>query len=70
MPDESCRSCGGELEEYLKCKICKKITRYMCLECNRKTLLQYHFLCNIEKEDPLTESVLNNFPVIRIAITS
>jgi hypothetical protein len=70
MPDESCRNCGGELEEYLKCKICKKITRYMCRKCARKTLLQYHFLCNVGKEDPLVESIRNNFAVIRIAIAS
>lgn len=70
MPDESCRNCGGELEEYLKCNICKKITRYMCRKCNTKTLLQYHFLCNIEKDDPLVESIQNNFPVIRIVIAS
>lgn len=70
MPDESCRSCGGELEEFLKCNICKKINRYMCRKCNKMTLIQYHFLCNIEKKDPLIESIQNNFQVIRIAITS
>jgi len=64
MPDESCRNCGGELKENLKCKECKKATRFECLNCAKKTALQYHFLCNLEKEDPLVESVRNNFLVI------
>lgn len=70
MPDESCRNCGGELEEYLKCKVCKKTTRYACRTCNRKTSFKYHFLCNIEQEDPLIASVRNNLPVIKIALTA
>ena len=68
MPDESCRTCGQELEEYLKCKVCKKITQYTCCKCNRKTSLQYHFLCNMEKDNPLVETIRNNVPVIKLEI--
>lgn len=67
MPDESCRTCGGELEECLKCNTCRKINQYICCKCNRKTALQYHYLCNIRKPDPLVESMQNNFPVITLA---
>ena len=70
MPDESCRTCGGELEEYLKCNECRKINQYMCCKCTRKTLLQYHFLCNVGKQDPLLESIRNNLPIIKLALTS
>ena len=64
MPDESCRNCGGELKENLKCMQCKKATRFECLICAKKTPLQYHFVCNLENEDPLVASVKNNFLVI------
>ena len=45
MPDESCRTCGGELAGYLICSDCRKATQKICRVCNRTTLLQYHKSC-------------------------
>jgi hypothetical protein len=64
MPDESCRNCGGNLKENMKCKECNKATRFECQNCFKKTHMQFHFICNIEKENPLEESIINNFSVI------
>lgn len=69
MPDESCRKCGNELREYLKCKECKKATRFVCCACGNKTNLQYHFKCNLGKENPLKESLINNFFVMTPTLT-
>jgi len=64
MPDESCRKCGEELVEYIKCKECRKPTRFVCIKCGSKSSFQYHFTCNIAKENPLEELLINNFYVL------
>ena len=45
MPDESCRSCGGELNSHRQCSDCRKTTQKICKACNRTTLLQSHKHC-------------------------
>lgn len=69
MPDESCRRCGHELVEYLKCKECNKTTRFVCWFCGNKTNIQYHFNCNTQKENPLKESLVNNSFAITPTLT-
>ncbi len=45
MPDESCRSCGGELVSHILCSDCRKATQKICIVCNHTTLLQSHPHC-------------------------
>ena len=45
MPDESCRSCGGELAKYLLCAQCKKTIQWICKMCSKETAAQRHILC-------------------------
>ena len=45
MPDESCRTCGGELVGHILCSDCRKTTQKICRVCNRTTLLQSHQYC-------------------------
>ena len=45
MPDESCRSCGGDLNSHRQCSDCKKTTQKICKVCNRTTILQSHRHC-------------------------
>ena len=43
MPDESCRTCGGELIKWSTCSDCRKITQKICRTCNVKTVEGFHF---------------------------
>lgn len=43
MPDESCRTCGGELIKWSKCSDCRKVTQKICRICNLKTVEDFHF---------------------------
>jgi len=45
MPDESCRTCGGELVSHSLCSDCRKATQKKCRVCSRTTLLQSHQYC-------------------------
>lgn len=63
MPDESCRKCGGNLLEFLKCGECNRPTRFVCGRCRKKTNYQYHYKCNIGKQNPMRE-MIHNFCVI------
>ncbi|MHB8601904.1 MAG: hypothetical protein ACYC6W_11185 [Nitrosotalea sp.] len=45
MPDESCRTCGGELSNHVSCPDCRKSTQKKCRVCNHVTLLQPHQYC-------------------------
>jgi hypothetical protein len=45
MPDESCRSCGGELATYSLCSACRKVTQKVCKCCNAPTRKQFHNKC-------------------------
>ena len=42
MPDEYCRTCGGELVNRILCSDCRKSTQKICRICNRITHLQLH----------------------------
>lgn len=49
MPDDSCRTCGGELVRHSRCSECRKIIQKMCTVCNLKTHKEFHFKCmNLE----------------------
>ena len=45
MPDESCRTCGGELVRSSRCAECRKVTRWICLMCHLPTREQFHHDC-------------------------
>jgi hypothetical protein len=45
MPDESCRSCGGELTTHSLCSECRGVTQKVCKSCNALTRKQFHTEC-------------------------
>lgn len=45
MPDESCRSCGGELVRYSLCAECRKAIQKICKICSLKTHEHLHLRC-------------------------
>lgn len=45
MPDESCRTCGGELAKHLWCSQCRKTIQKICKMCSRETLQHQHMTC-------------------------
>ena len=45
MPDDSCRTCGGELIKHSRCSECRKIIQKMCTMCNLKTHKEFHPKC-------------------------
>ena len=54
MPDESCRTCGGELVTLSLCSECRKVTQKKCRLCANVTRKQFHDGCI--KVEPLTNS--------------
>ncbi len=57
MPDESCRTCGGELVNHTLCSCCRKSTQKKCKMCNHVTLLQPHQYC-LKNSPSLTKPLL------------
>jgi hypothetical protein len=55
MPDESCRSCGGMLLEYLICADCREVVQFVCRICSQKTVERFHdgFCFNSKNKDAL-----------------
>src|SRR5690242_7546243 len=49
MPDESCRTCGGELMTHSLCSECRKVTQKKCTLCQNITRKQFHDEC-VKKE--------------------
>jgi hypothetical protein len=51
MPDESCRKCGGKLNEYAKCSRCSQAVLRVCLGCGKFAEKRFHSACfyNIDK---------------------
>lgn len=45
MPDESCRTCGGELILHSRCSECRKATQRICKKCYTMTEQEYHQNC-------------------------
>ncbi|HEX5458102.1 MAG TPA: hypothetical protein VFX64_06930 [Candidatus Nitrosotalea sp.] len=45
MPDESCRTCGGELANHVLCQQCRRSTQKKCKICDHVTSLQPHQYC-------------------------
>ena len=57
MPDESCRTCGGELANHTLCSGCRKSTQNKCKLCSRVTALQPHPHC-VKNPSPPQEPLL------------
>lgn len=60
MPDESCRTCGGELVNHVVCSGCRKSTQKKCKLCNHVTLLRPHPHCvknSLPPQEPLLVQV-------------
>ncbi len=55
MPDESCRTCGGELRKYTLCAECKKVLQYICKSCNFTTLETHPHCLYVESHQTLKE---------------
>ena len=49
MPDESCRNCGHNLYDFLKCQECGMLYQEICLKCGKKSLLRYHNCLKLTK---------------------
>jgi hypothetical protein len=66
MPDESCRSCGGELVNHRLCSDCRKAIQKKCKFCNNSTFLQSHLYCmnNLTSNQklPLVQAIQKNKP--------
>ena len=63
MPDESCRTCGGELLGHMICSDCRKATQKICKSCNRSTLPQSHKHCiknSLSHQKPMLAQVINS----------
>ncbi|MGQ0376852.1 MAG: hypothetical protein ACT4OW_05040 [Nitrososphaerota archaeon] len=45
MPDESCRTCGGNLTKRTLCAECKQATSMICVKCGKQTLERSHENC-------------------------
>src|SRR5215831_14936913 len=45
MPDESCRTCGGELVKCSLCSECRKVIQKICRMCNLRTNEEIHPQC-------------------------
>ncbi|MGI0081808.1 MAG: hypothetical protein ACREAG_00690 [Nitrosopumilaceae archaeon] len=55
MPDESCRSCGGELRKSSLCAECRRVIQHICIKCGLKTEEHVHSNCFYEIELLQTE---------------
>ncbi len=45
MPDESCRNCGGNLNNCSLCAECKGVIGMICGACGTRTMEQFHDSC-------------------------
>lgn len=50
MPDESCRTCGGNLIDCTLCAQCKGVIGMICSRCGERTLEQFHDNCMFRVE--------------------
>ncbi len=48
MPDDSCRKCGLTLMRFSICAVCRKVIKYVCVNCGLKTTEQIHASCFYE----------------------
>jgi len=65
MPDESCRTCGGELVNHALCSECRKATQKKCKICENITNRQIHELCaktSINNDKVSVVEILQNRP--------
>ena len=64
MPDESCRTCGGELVNSMVCSDCRKVTQKKCRVCSHTTFLQSHQYCvknsTSNQKQPLVQVIQKN----------
>ena len=59
MPDESCRSCGGNLANCTLCAECKEVTSLICKKCGTITKDQFHSFCMYHIEDIQTRGEMS-----------
>jgi len=52
MPDNSCRTCGGELLVHFQCTECRKAIQKICTTCSALTRKQFHGQCNKQEQIP------------------
>ena len=57
MPDESCRTCGGELTNHAFCSGCRKPMQQKCKLCSNVTSLRHHPHC-VKNSSPPQEPLL------------
>lgn len=55
MPDESCRTCGGELRKYTLCAECRKTLQWICKSCNFTTLETHPHCLDLENYQIIRE---------------
>lgn len=46
MPDELCRTCGGDLVMHFQCSECRKAIQKICTTCSTITRKQFHDKCS------------------------
>ena len=68
MPDQSCRSCGGELGTYSLCSECRKVTQKICKCCNALTRKQFHTKC-VKSERILASKENQVFQLVQRAVS-
>ncbi len=49
MRTESCRSCGGDLQELQSCSSCKKGIQHTCNKCRKNGEIQVHLKCILKE---------------------
>ncbi|RDJ31377.1 MAG: hypothetical protein DWQ18_02735 [Crenarchaeota archaeon] len=59
MPDESCRLCGGVLNDCTQCAQCKEVISMICRNCGTRTPEQFHNSCMYHIESIQTDRVPN-----------
>lgn len=68
MPDQSCRSCGGELGNHATCSDCRKSIQKKCTACNHVTPLQPHQYC-MKGHEPQKQALVQVVQKNRISKT-
>ncbi len=47
MRIDSCRSCGGNMQEFQSCPDCKETIQFACLHCRKVREIQVHPRCSM-----------------------
>ena len=65
MPDESCRSCGGLLLNYIICAKCKAPIQFMCRICGKKTIERFHDGLCFRPDNGYNKTAIKLRPIIK-----